>query len=153
MDECIHCIQSCMASCVDTISAGINTWAYTYVGMYQYGFLDAGYMATECFEKRGWLTIVSDDLVPNVLFLTSLVVGGVTGCFAFEIAHIDRLKVSPSVEPGLAPFVEGVIIGLVLTSIIFSVISSAVNAVLVCFAAGMHFVVSDCHFGIARHSR
>jgi hypothetical protein len=135
LHECIHCIQSCMASCVDTVSAGYNAWAFTYIGMYHYGFLDAGYNATELFERRGWSTIVSDDLVPNVLFLASLMIGGVTGCFAHLLSQIDGLAVTPKLEPGLAPFVEGVIIGLVLPSVVFSLISSSVNAVLVCFAS------------------
>lgn len=136
LHECVHYVQSCMASCVDNIAAGCNAWAFTYIGMYHYGFLEAGNNATDLFERRGWSMIVSDDLVPNVLFLTSLVIGGITGCFAYFLSQIDRLAVvNPKDETGLAPFVEGVIIGLVLPSVVFSLISSSVNAVLVCFAA------------------
>lgn len=102
--------------------------------MYHYGFWDAGHNATELFERRGWSTIVSDDLVPNVLFLTSLVIGGATGCFTHLISRIYDLHVSPEGH-GVVPFCEGMVIGLALTSILFSAISSAVNAVLVCFAS------------------
>lgn len=98
--------------------------------MYHYGFLDAGYNATELFDRRGWSTIVSDDLVPNILFLTSLVIGGATGCFA----HIISRFVTPE-GYGFIPFYGGIFLGLVLTSVLFGMISSAVNAVLVCFAA------------------
>ena len=134
--ECLHYIQSFVTYCVDSMAAKCNPWAYSYVGMYHYGFLDAGSKATELFEKRGWSMIVSDDLVPNVLFLTSLVIGGVTGCFAYLLSQLDRLTVvTPKDETGLAPFVEGVIIGLVLPSVVFSLISSSVNAVLICFAS------------------
>jgi len=132
--ECIFCIQSCVTSFIETVAAGCNKWSFTYIGMYHYGFLDAGFNATELFERRGWTTIVSDDLVPNVLFLTSLVIGGATGCFAHIISRIDALVLSPEGR-GVVPFFEGVVIGLALTSILFSVISSAVNAVLVCFAS------------------
>lgn len=136
LHQCVHCIQSCMTSFVDSISASYNTWAYTYIGMYHYGFLDAGHHATDLFEKIGWTTIVSDDLVPNVLFFTSLVIGGITGCFAFLLSRIDRLAVlNSNGEAGLAPFVEGVIIGLVLPSVVFGLISSSVNTVLVSFAS------------------
>jgi Plasma-membrane choline transporter len=104
--------------------------------MYHYGFLDAGSHATALFETRGWSTIVSDDLVPNVLFFTSLVIGGITGCFAYFLSQIDRLAVvNPKDEAGLAPFFEGVVIGLVLPSVVFGLIGSSVNAVLVCFAS------------------
>ena len=95
--------------------------------------------------------IVSDDLIPNVLFLTSLVIGGITGCFAHMLSQIDRLAV---VKPkdGLVPFAEGVIIGLVLPSIVFSLISSSVNAVLVCFASSpLDF--EQCHPELCREMR
>jgi hypothetical protein len=130
--------------CVDSLAAQCNVWAYTYIGMYHYGFLDAGKHATELFEKRGWSTIVSDDLVPNVLFLTSLVIGGITGCFAHLLSQLDVFHhaaagggnpADDDDATGLTPFVEGVIIGLVLPSSVFSLISSSVNAVLVCFAS------------------
>ena len=132
--ECIFCVQSCVTSCIETVAAGCNSWAFTYIGLYHYSFLDAGYNATELFERRGWSTIVSDDLVPNVLFLTSLVIGGATGCFTHLMSRLYGLTVSPEGH-GTVPFCEGVVLGLALTSILFSSISSAVNAVLVCFAS------------------
>jgi hypothetical protein len=135
LHECIHCIQSCVSSFVDTLAATFNSWAFSYIGLYHYGFLDAGYNATDLFEKRGWTTIVSDDLVPNVLLLSSFVIGGITGCFAHLISQLDRLTVVPRAEPGVVPFVEGAVIGLVLTNIFFSIIKGAVDAVLICFAS------------------
>ena len=123
-----------MTSCIETIAAGCNAWAFTYIGMYHYAFLDAGYNATELFERRGWSTIVSDDLVPNVLFLTSVVIGGATGLFTHLMSRLDSLTVSPEGQ-GVVPFFEGVVLGLALTGVLFSSISSAVNAVLVCFAS------------------
>jgi len=49
--ECMHCIQTCMMSCVDTVLAGFNNWAFTCVGLCHYRFLDAGHNATELLEK------------------------------------------------------------------------------------------------------
>jgi hypothetical protein len=135
LHECMNCIQTCISSCVDSIAYNFNAWGFTYVGLYGYGFLDASHHASEIFEKRGWTLIVSDDLVPNILLITSLVIGGVTGCFAHLISQMDGLQVSNLEEPGLVSFVEGVVIGLVLTSVLFGVISSSVNTVIVCFAA------------------
>lgn len=59
------------------------------MGLYGYGFIDAGLLSAELFDKRGWTTIVSDDLVPNVLLLSSLVIGGTTGLFAFFIENME----------------------------------------------------------------
>jgi Plasma-membrane choline transporter len=134
LQECIFCVQSCLASFIDTVAAGCNSWAFTYIGMYHYGFLDAGYNATELFERRGWSTIVSDDLVPNVLFFTSLVIGGATGCFAHLISVTDELVLSPE-SHGTLSFFQGFVLGLALTSILFSTVSAAVDSVLVCFAS------------------
>jgi hypothetical protein len=66
---------------------------------------DAGLHATELFEKRGWSTIVSDDLVPNVLLLTCLVIGGVTGCFAHLIENFESLSLTSLNEPVTTSFV------------------------------------------------
>lgn len=112
-----------------------NAYCFTYVGMYHYGFLEAGMNATELFEKRGWTMIVSDDLVPNVLFLTSLVIGGVTGCVAHFVSQLYNLSITSNEDPGVSSFFLGTWIGLVITSITFSVVSSSVNTVLVCFAS------------------
>ena len=135
LHECLNCLQTCISSCVDSLARNVNAWGFTYIGLYGYGFLDASYHASELFEKRGWTVIVSDDLVPNILLVVSLVIGGVTGSFAHLISHLVGLEVSSLHEPGLVSFAEGAAIGLVLTSVLFSVISSAVNTVIVCFAA------------------
>lgn len=135
LHECLHCIQTVISSCIDTISANFSPWGFTYVGLYGYGFLDASYNASVLFDKRGWSVIVSDDLVPNILLIASVVIGGVTGCFANLISQLDELHVTSLEEPGLVSFAEGCIIGLVLTSVLFGVISSSVNTVIVCFAA------------------
>ena len=134
LHECLQCFRTCITTCVDELAARFNPWAFTYVGLYGYGFVDAGQLATEVFEKRGWTTIVSDDLVRNLLLMTSLVVGGVTGCFGYILAGLERLDVTTDDETGLVAFVAGLIIGWVITSILFGAISSSVHAVIVCFA-------------------
>jgi hypothetical protein len=130
----MHCIQTCITTVVEAIAAYFNPWAFTYIGMYGYGFTEAGSLATEVFDKRGWTMIASDDLVPNILFMTSLVLGGLTGCFAHLLERLDNFSILSLDEPGIISFWLGVINGFVLTSVLFAVIGGAVNAVLVCFA-------------------
>ena len=103
--ECLSCVQRCISGCVDTLSDHFNPWALTYVGLYGYGLLDAGHNATSLFEKRGWTTIVTDDLVPNVLLMASLVIGGVTGVFGTGIESLDALDLSTLGRPFLTAFV------------------------------------------------
>eukprot|EP00339_Tiarina_fusa_P008651 CAMPEP_0117084522 /NCGR_PEP_ID=MMETSP0472-20121206/59490_1 /TAXON_ID=693140 ORGANISM="Tiarina fusus, Strain LIS" /NCGR_SAMPLE_ID=MMETSP0472 /ASSEMBLY_ACC=CAM_ASM_000603 /LENGTH=829 /DNA_ID=CAMNT_0004813551 /DNA_START=41 /DNA_END=2531 /DNA_ORIENTATION=- len=135
LHECFYCIQKCLTSCVDTLADRYSPWGFTYIGLYGYGLVDAGLHSTELFEKRGWSTIVSDDLVPNVLLMTSLVIGGITGCFAHLIENFETLALTSLDEPVATSFLVGVLIGLVVSSVLFGIISSSVSAVIVCFAA------------------
>lgn len=75
------------------------------MGLYGYNLVEAGLHSTELFDKRGWTTIVSDDLVPNVLLMSCLVIGGVTGCFAHLIEASGKLALSSLDEPVTTSFV------------------------------------------------
>ena len=66
--------------------------------------MDAGLHSTELFDRRGWSTIVSDDLVPNVLLMTSLVIGGATGCVAHLIENVEVLSLTNLNEPSTISF-------------------------------------------------
>ena len=132
--ECLHCIQTCITGFVEGLAERFNPWGFAYVGLYGYAFPEASSLATELFAKRGWTTIVSDDLVANVLLMTSVVVGGVTGCFAFLLSGLEQLHVTSLETPGVVSFFVGLVLGLVLTSILFGAINGSVNAVIILFA-------------------
>ena len=104
LHECLFCIQTCLTSGVDYLTSRYNAWAFTYIGLYGYGLVDAGLHSTELFEKRGWSTIVSDDLVPNVLLLTNLVIGGITGCIAHLIENAENLSLTSLNQPVATAF-------------------------------------------------
>lgn len=131
---CLHCIQTCITDCVEGLAERFNPWGFAYVGLYGYAFPEAASLASELFAKRGWTTIVSDDLVSNVLLMTSVVVGGVTGCFAFLLSGLEELHVTSLQTPGVVSFFMGFVVGLVLTSILFGAINGSVNAVIILFA-------------------
>ena len=65
--------------------------------------MDAGLRSSELFEKRGWTTIVSDELVPNVLLLITLAITGLTGVFAHLLDSFERLSLTASHEPLVTP--------------------------------------------------
>jgi len=102
--ECIKCIQTCLTSCVDNLADRYNSFSLTYVGLYGYGLADGGFHSTELFAKRGWTVIVSDDLVPNVLLMTCLVIAGATGCFAHVLDNVESLTLTSLNEPLLVSF-------------------------------------------------
>jgi len=152
LHECLLWIQTCIANCVDGMASYFNSWAFTYVGLYGYGLLDGGSHATELFEKRGWTMIVADDLIPNVLLMVSLVIGGVTGCFGFMLETVDNLNFTNVGDPGAAAFLIGIAVGLVVCSVLFGIISSSVNAVIVCFA-GNPVEFEKCHPELSQEMR
>ena len=136
LHECLVCFQECLVSCIDGLAESFNPWAFTYVGLYGYGFLEAGHLATELFRRRGWSMIVTDDLIPNVLYILSLVIGGVTGLFAVlvEVLGNYNFVAMPQSSSSLVAFLTGLVIGLIVSSVLFGLIVSSVNTIIVLFA-------------------
>lgn len=109
--------------------------------MYGYSYIEAGKNVITLFKNRGWEAIIADDLVGNVFFFLSLVIGGICagiGYGAFnENSPEGWFENSPNPESVSAACAGlGFVSGLVLSSIMFSTIASAVNTVIVCFAEG-----------------
>ena len=73
------CVVDCILSCLQGILEYFNKWAYIYVGLYGYSYLDAGKNVMTLFKNRGWDVIIADDLVSNTLGLVSLIVGLLIG--------------------------------------------------------------------------
>jgi len=132
--ECSVFFQGKIVGCVDILADTLTPWAYPYVGLYHYGLKEAGHKANELFDKRGWSRIVTDDLITSVLFLCSLVIGGVSGCFSVMLQILDSTGLTSFGHPVYVSFMIGFMIGIVLSAVLFSIIDSSVSAVIVCFA-------------------
>jgi len=135
----IGCLVECLLSCLQGIIEYFNKWAFIYVGLYGYGYMEAGKNVMSLFKNRGWDAIIADDLVGNVFFLLSLVTGGIMGGIGYGIAIEGTLLKAFITEFGIevAGYVGlgiGFVMGLILCSIFMGTISSAVNAVIVLFA-------------------
>ena len=113
-----------------------NRWAFTYIGMYSYSFITAGDKALQLFETRGWMEVVEDTLIQNVLLMASVVIGGSTGVFAVVVEETDGYDFTSLHQPIITAFVIGSVLGYVLSNILLlGVVGSAVSTVLCCFAA------------------
>lgn len=114
-----------------------NRWGFTYVGLYGYSFNEGGSKALEVFEAREWMSVVNDDLIPNVLLMASVVIGGSTGIFGVLVEEVDGYTFTSLHKPIIIAFLLGGSFGFVLSNILLlGVVGSAVNTILVCFAAG-----------------
>ncbi|KAL3791047.1 hypothetical protein ACHAW5_002824 [Stephanodiscus triporus] len=129
------CIVDCLLSCLEGTLEYFNKFAYIYVGMYGYGYLEAGKNVMTLFRQRGWTIIIADNLVSNVLSLFVVVIGVVTGCVGLLMNDIN-----PSWFEGFEGTAMGVafgfsfLVGIVISAILLSVVDSSINTVLVCFA-------------------
>jgi len=137
-NQILVCIADCILSCIESLLEYFNKWAFIYVGLYGYGYIEAGRNVITLFKNRGWEAIIADDLVGNVFFILSLCVGGLCAAIGYGIGESDPqgwFENSPapdydsSIVAGL-----GFLAGLVLSAILYSSIASAVNTVIVCFA-------------------
>ena len=111
--------------------------AYVYVGLYGFGYIEAGRNVIQLFQQKGWTVIITDDLNDRVLLMMNLGVGALTGLIGMLAAMADQNLVGDlGDEFGTATvaFFVAFIVGLAFCSIMMSVVGSAVNTVIVCFA-------------------
>lgn len=76
--QLLACCIDCILSCIQSVIEYFNKWAFVYVGVYGYGYCEAGKSVIQLFKDRGWEAVIADDLVGMVLFFLSLIVGLVT---------------------------------------------------------------------------
>lgn len=60
------------------------------LGLYGFGYLEAGRNVIQLFQQKGWTVIISDDLCDRVLFLVSLGVGLLSGLVGLACAAADE---------------------------------------------------------------
>ena len=115
-----------------------NKWAFVYVGLYGYSYIEAGKNVFSLFKNRGWEAIIADDLVANVFFFLSLCIGGICAAIGYAIGENPPDGWFDNAPGGVSATCAGLgfVAGLVLSSILMSTIASAVNTVIVCFAEG-----------------
>lgn len=129
------CIIDCILSCIERLIEYFNKWAFVYIGIYGYGYLEAGKNISTLFADRGWSVILNDNLVDNCLGLLSILLASISGTFGliqeatsswFEVFGDDLSKPSA--------FTFAFLTGLIISNITFSIVSAAVDSSIVLFA-------------------
>jgi len=133
----LACCLDCIIGCLQGLVEYFNKWAFIYVGLYGYGYIEAGKNVMTLFKDRGWDAIIADDLVGMVLSMLSLVVGIITGVVSLlSFQNTDWFDSFDDNYKDTWIFIIGFLVGLVICSILMSTIDSAVLAVIVLFAEG-----------------
>jgi len=130
----LACIAECILGCLASILEYFNKWAYIYVGIYGYSYIESGKAVMQLFADRGWDAVIADDLVGNAIFLTSVVAGLIIGAVGVGYASINTQFSGLADENLGIAFAIGFVIGICICSVLFSTIASGVNTVIVMFA-------------------
>jgi len=135
--QLLVCIIDCILGCIQDIIEYFNKWAYVYVGLYGFGYIEAGKNVIQLFRSKGWDVIIADDLCDRVLFMVSLGVGILTGfvgmiCTALDANLLGAFDLGDN--SASAGFLIGLVVGFVFSSILMNVVGGAVNTVIVCYA-------------------
>ena len=135
---CMHCF-ACAIACLERCAEYMNKYAYTYVGIYGYGFMTAGWKVMGLFANEG-LTIQNDLIVEYVLLFGSVVVGMLT-CGVGLMAVING---PARWTLGLHPYARGIVgtvcffIGFGISIVMNGVIDAANKAVFILFLENPH---------------
>lgn len=129
----LRCIAACILAYIEGLVQYFNKWAYIYVGLYGYDYVESGKRVMNLFRQRGWNVIIADNLTNRLLGIMSLTIGILTGlCTLFVTFLADEIE-SKQGWLGVG-FVIGFVIGIVLSGIAMGLLSSAVDSVIVCYA-------------------
>jgi Plasma-membrane choline transporter len=61
------CLIDCILSCIQGMIEYLNKWAYIYVGMYGFSYLDAGREVINLFRQKGWdVSTGGSEMTPAV---------------------------------------------------------------------------------------
>ena len=135
--QLLACLLECILSCIRDLVEYFNKWAYVYVGLYGFGYIEAGRNVIQLFQQKGWTVLITDDLNDRVLLMMSLGVAALTGIVgAVATMANQNLLADLNLEAGAGgvAFFICFFVGLVFSSILMSVVGSAVDTVIVCFA-------------------
>mmetsp|Transcript_11583 Transcript_11583/g.17007 ORF Transcript_11583/g.17007 Transcript_11583/m.17007 type:complete len:540 (+) Transcript_11583:101-1720(+) len=131
----LTCLIQCIIQCLRGWLEYFNSWAFVYVALYGYPYIEAGKNVIQLFRHRGWTTIIADRLVFRVLFFCNLAVAAVSGSLAIlcDFAAGPFFPGDNEASHVLSFFVA-FFVGLFISNVVLFVIESAVRTAIVCFA-------------------
>jgi len=107
-----------------------NRYAFTYVAVYDYSFMDASRAVSSLFLQRGWTAIVNDDIVDTILFLGQIIIAVVSSLVGYAYSIQVGCNLTNLYQITMLGFLAGYLFAVVT----LKCISSAVATVYVSFA-------------------
>eukprot|EP00560_Eucampia_antarctica_P008603 CAMPEP_0197826074 /NCGR_PEP_ID=MMETSP1437-20131217/3073_1 /TAXON_ID=49252 ORGANISM="Eucampia antarctica, Strain CCMP1452" /NCGR_SAMPLE_ID=MMETSP1437 /ASSEMBLY_ACC=CAM_ASM_001096 /LENGTH=506 /DNA_ID=CAMNT_0043426339 /DNA_START=154 /DNA_END=1674 /DNA_ORIENTATION=+ len=148
-DNCCLCCFECILNCIEDVAEYFNKYAFVYVGLYGYSYMEAGKNVMTLFDLRGFSVIISDQLVSSALNFMTLSVALISAGIGILINHsnpewlreFSGSKNGPSFDINgnntnltMPAFLISFTVGIIICHTLMGVLDSAVNTVIVCFA-------------------
>ena len=139
--ECLLACLACLIACIQKCVEYMNKYAYTYVGIYGYGFMTAGWKKVMGLCANEGLTIIQNDLIVEYVLLFGSVVVGMLTCGVGLMAVING---PARWTLGLHPYARGIVgtvcffIGFGISIVMNGVIDAANKAVFILFLENPH---------------
>jgi len=124
-----------------------NKYAFIYVGLYGYSYLEAGQNVSTLFETRGFTLVINDNLVTSALNFLKITIGlmsagiGIlidraqpTWLILFHDQQNPLYFTQNETQRQFPAYIISLLGGLIVSGSLFAIIDSAVNTVIVCFA-------------------
>mmetsp|Transcript_7002 Transcript_7002/g.12596 ORF Transcript_7002/g.12596 Transcript_7002/m.12596 type:complete len:720 (-) Transcript_7002:225-2384(-) len=135
----VRLIAQCLLLWIERIVQYFNKWAFVYVGLYGYSYLEAGKSVMTLFRDRGWTAIISDNLVNRMLGLACVAIGLLVAMVAVIAGLLTEVTGGSMGWLAVAAWI-GFFVGFILACIMMGVLSGSVDSIIVCFAeAPMEF--------------
>jgi hypothetical protein len=125
-----RCIAQCFLVWIERIAEYFNKWAFIYVGLYGYSYIQAGKNVFTLFRHRGWTTIITDSLIHRVLGMMCLTVGIVNASVACLLCFMQG-------DDGVGITTNAIwafLLGIYLSSVVLGVLTSSVDSIIVLYA-------------------
>jgi len=126
----LRCIAYCLLTWIEALVEYFNKWAFVYVGLYGYSYMEAGKNVMTLFRSRGWTTVISDNLVVRMLSVMSLGIGMIVALVATLVGLVNGIH-----DISLVPMtLIGLVTGIMFSGIIMNVVLSSVDSIIVLYA-------------------
>eukprot|EP00588_Corethron_pennatum_P018823 CAMPEP_0194307252 /NCGR_PEP_ID=MMETSP0171-20130528/4126_1 /TAXON_ID=218684 /ORGANISM="Corethron pennatum, Strain L29A3" /LENGTH=473 /DNA_ID=CAMNT_0039059225 /DNA_START=123 /DNA_END=1541 /DNA_ORIENTATION=+ len=130
--DILLCLVQCLLRCLEDILEYFNKWAFVYVGLYGYGYVEAGKNVIGLFRARGWTTVITEDLGSRAIAFLTMILSLVVGCTGLVLK--EAFPEYYEGVPGWGAYLTCFLISFVVIYVMFGVVDGALNTVIVCYA-------------------
>jgi len=124
----------CLLNCIGDLFEYFNYYAYTEVAIYGKPYCKAAKDTWALIKDRGVEAIINDNLIGNVLGAGVLLIGILSGLFAFGVLSAEKPPWNANGQFTWVFIVVGVLVGAMTSNVVTGVISSGVATTFVALA-------------------